>query len=1301
MRKFLLYAALVFTLVSTVSAQYVPTPNIGLEIPANGSNNWNIPLNYNFNRLDQLLSGQLSLPGLSVSGNVTVTGSVTANSFIGAGGAGLATASIASQWSPVYYSASPTGNSFAGVSPFTGLAKYSATGPPSSAVLSDINSLLLTGSNCSTTGTVYSPKSGSCVVAGGVAAGSTQDVQFNTNGAFAADTNFFGYTLGSHTLSTTNQVNSTLFSSKSTNDILNSDMFLTSPTSNDGVPNAFASSYCSPGPCLVTRNTNSADNYDVGTAFPPSGDTLVDHQLGRETYIIHNPPAISAPHTNSPYDCNGFNAATCHTVLFDTVDPTATVQPTSRPGVESASAAFNMWSWNYGNCPNCGNTQWGPAGSMESLYAGFSSQGITQVRTSDVVKHGTGDWSSFYAYFFSDGGQPDYSGEGGNNETIQGGETSDYGHFIVGSGGTANTISLPIVYNSAFTPSSINRNATSGGGYMIDITQGSITGHVTGVDQTLPQNAYVGILPIDTSVTPSTAYGNTTCEMPVPVSTNPNLYGSITCTISNIGGSNSAGFTTGFAELSGDFPEGVTITSAPTPASGGSQTVTFTYVHPHGSTQTMLWQGSNVIGDFLSWDYYTGLNSMKSPFHVYGATDSTHIVAQPRFGGVVINPYNAGVVQTVSSLTQSGTTVTALIYPSTSISAMQPFNKQSAVISGCSDAGFNQTVTNVTLHPAASPNQTVTWTSPGTGSTCATASITLVPATFAFHLYPGAEQFGPAIAAPANLPLLINNVNWTPGDLIEMPHHFDWSGTDLRTTWIVNNATAVFGGNSNGAGHTFQGPGIGGQFKPFNVGIANPCSYYVGCGGNIPPVYMVIFGTGGNPSNGGVNGGGIRLGEAPINGGAGLSIGCADAALGGCSSIDPIIFLQTNENAQGIFEFLPGLSSWALPSLTVGLPSPNSRPGLGTITAGSYHIAGFEDNTLGLNFYGYGSTVLNTLGFCNHNSFTFAISVGTCTNGSRLSTSVGELDAGVLRADASASLASISVGLVPPVKAPTLVYTGTTGTTERNYGVSVVSPLGVEGALGESTYVENTASTLDASDYVTITCPTSLQPNYPTGTTYNVWSSTGTPYPLGNCPVGGSIVDNGTHSAGTYPTQFANMTALALQWQVELGGALGFWNSNTTGKALDVYINRLSANTIGIGSTPGTSHNGSFEAATITADTGFAGSGSALTNINAVKVNGGSLPTSTPYLATNGTGQVIASTNIPVRYVGTITSVAGTSDTLSVTGLTTSNHCSIQFTNSGSAALTGDFVSVGTGSLTWNHSLSVGGETVDAFCNIP
>lgn len=50
-------------------AQTIPiTPNIGLQVPLPGTANWDVPLDYNFNRIDSLLSGNSPLPALNVFG---------------------------------------------------------------------------------------------------------------------------------------------------------------------------------------------------------------------------------------------------------------------------------------------------------------------------------------------------------------------------------------------------------------------------------------------------------------------------------------------------------------------------------------------------------------------------------------------------------------------------------------------------------------------------------------------------------------------------------------------------------------------------------------------------------------------------------------------------------------------------------------------------------------------------------------------------------------------------------------------------------------------------------------------------------------------------------------------------------------------------------------------------------------------------------------------------------------------------------------------------------------------------------
>lgn len=55
------------------------TPNIGLQIPGFNQANWQVPTDYNWNLLDLIFSGAITVPGLSVT-NLTIQnlGSVVA-----------------------------------------------------------------------------------------------------------------------------------------------------------------------------------------------------------------------------------------------------------------------------------------------------------------------------------------------------------------------------------------------------------------------------------------------------------------------------------------------------------------------------------------------------------------------------------------------------------------------------------------------------------------------------------------------------------------------------------------------------------------------------------------------------------------------------------------------------------------------------------------------------------------------------------------------------------------------------------------------------------------------------------------------------------------------------------------------------------------------------------------------------------------------------------------------------------------------------------------------------------------------
>jgi len=63
-------------------ASETSTPNIGLQIPAFNQANWQVPTNFNWNLLDQIFGGEITVPALSVANFIiTNIGLQMANSF--------------------------------------------------------------------------------------------------------------------------------------------------------------------------------------------------------------------------------------------------------------------------------------------------------------------------------------------------------------------------------------------------------------------------------------------------------------------------------------------------------------------------------------------------------------------------------------------------------------------------------------------------------------------------------------------------------------------------------------------------------------------------------------------------------------------------------------------------------------------------------------------------------------------------------------------------------------------------------------------------------------------------------------------------------------------------------------------------------------------------------------------------------------------------------------------------------------------------------------------------------------------
>jgi hypothetical protein len=95
--------------VASCAAQTV-TPNIGLQVPAYNQTNWQVPITYDLNKIDLLLSGNALAPSINV-------GSVKCNGSLGTSGQILSTTGSACQWI--------NGGSFSG---YPGVTTYDANG---------------------------------------------------------------------------------------------------------------------------------------------------------------------------------------------------------------------------------------------------------------------------------------------------------------------------------------------------------------------------------------------------------------------------------------------------------------------------------------------------------------------------------------------------------------------------------------------------------------------------------------------------------------------------------------------------------------------------------------------------------------------------------------------------------------------------------------------------------------------------------------------------------------------------------------------------------------------------------------------------------------------------------------------------------------------------------------------------------------------------------------------------------------------------------------------------------------------
>lgn len=198
MKKFLKIFFIALLLALPGFCQTVPTPNVGLQIPAAGSTNWNLPLNFNFNLLDQLLGGTLQSPGLGLQLRpIFGTGAPTAPCTASNQGQDYLDISTTpwTQYTCNVLAWGLSGGNSALLFP-TGIVFGIDSTDARPATPADVSSLLAGLSGCSTANFLYSPANGSCIAGGSGGGGSPGAPSFalqfanNTVTGFQADSNF-------------------------------------------------------------------------------------------------------------------------------------------------------------------------------------------------------------------------------------------------------------------------------------------------------------------------------------------------------------------------------------------------------------------------------------------------------------------------------------------------------------------------------------------------------------------------------------------------------------------------------------------------------------------------------------------------------------------------------------------------------------------------------------------------------------------------------------------------------------------------------------------------------------------------------------------------------------------------------------------------------------------------------------------------------------------------------------------------------------------------------------------------------
>lgn len=1024
----------------------------------------------------------------------------------------------------------------------------------------------------------------------------------------------------------------------------NANLYQTSPGSNDGLANAEAAAG-------TNGTTFAPSNYAATEApgFAAAANTIVtDYRAGTRVFQ-HNSTSLDE-------NVNFFGKQQSNCLVDGALSTTSYTCFGHNsffvgPGIDLGSSGG--WTTHIANYTNFTSYTAGiqtPDSGAENFYA-------------------IGD-SNRYHYCNFVGGWLGAGDEGANCLQRHTTEATNMFTATVSTGGAgASTITTsPTSSGSTFNAGG---NGQYTGGMLLDLTQVADSGLITAVAAGPPQ-----VLTTSTTHTASTVYGTTSTAIPNPGNWPTGSSQSFTLTTPSAGT-----FAVGDEFCFGGPQHWEESFVTAVTGSAGAQTITANMTYPNGTGALVVKGACQAIT--LSADYVAGL--MDPAYVVIGAPSTTsywvgYYCAVGRDCGILSGANSAAIVPqpqaTSGTVTRASNIATATLVSDTQ-QAREMNQYAGVVISGCADSSFDGTVTPTTSF---SDSHTISWPNAGANATT-TGCVATLTGTNGYHVYPMAAVVDvadpavvgtkaylqqPTLAIDGWFRLGHNVVNWTAGDSIEQPHSSSvLSGSD--SDFATQNSPTPPQTESYGISHSWSGRANTGTFTPITMQNELPIASFQGHGGPLPPIQNFA-------RLSGIMLNGLEFPFAP-EGGAALNIGCFGAvgddphSFGSdCSSVNFTKIFQNATSANGGVAFLAFQPSTATYQWTAGLVHLTGAAQVDGLLGSQNLDLKYLNGNPGVTF-STSSALVDGITLCWPNDTVGELDVTpTCTfDAVPYATPTGTLNAGSLQANVNAYLNGVNIGAPLASKSVSSVYTGAAGSTQHVFALVLTGPTGADGPIqlnyasgtrfGPGTVVNNAVATFDASDYVTITCPTAMQANAPSGSAYTVWADIGgsSARRLGTCPLGGTLKDDGSVSATSTINIANNWTGSigAAIYDIGYGGGIGA--VPTPGSTTpDTWFYRKTANGWCASSTLGGSCNGDIAASTFNGKGVCASDGTncaaGIANVQVV------LPTAT--LTANTCSSVITTTMPGVTTTSTFTSAFAT-DASAVTGYGSSGGLSI------------------------------------------